>query len=214
MSAGMRFLLGIVTTAAALASCLVVQSVRAETIIDEWASVKAPSPPMLKSVSIDRKTTALLMVDFNAQTCAERRPRCIPTIAKVKPLLAAARAAGVPVVFTLGGGGKPADLPKDLAPVGDEPVFLAGVDKFYNSGLEGILKQKGVQTVVIVGTAANGGVFYTATSAAMRGLKVILPLDGISGDTPYVEQYAAWHFANVPVLAPAMTLTTLDQITF
>jgi nicotinamidase-related amidase len=188
--------------------------VRAETIIDEWASVKVPPPPALKPVSIDKKTTALLMVDFNAQTCAERRPRCIPTISKVKPLLAAARAAGMPVVFTLGGGGKPGDLPKDLAPVGDEPVFLAGVDKFYGSGLEGILKQKGIQTVIIVGTASHGGVLYTASAAAMRGLKVILPVDGLSGDTPYVEQYVVWHLANVPVIAPAMTLTTLNDVKF
>jgi nicotinamidase-related amidase len=210
----MRFLLRTLTTAAAVASCLLVQSVRAETIIDEWASVKVPPPPALKPVSIDKKTTALLMVDFNAQTCAERRPRCIPTISKVKPLLAAARAAGMPVVFTLGGGGKPGDLPKDLAPVGDEPVFLAGVDKFYGSGLEGILKQKGIQTVIIVGTASHGGVLYTASAAAMRGLKVILPVDGLSGDTPYVEQYVVWHLANVPVIAPAMTLTTLNDVKF
>jgi hypothetical protein len=48
----------------------------------------------------------------------------------------------------------------------------------------------------------------------MRGLKVILPVDGLSGDTPYVEQYVVWHLANVPVIAPAMTLTTLNDVKF
>ena len=37
---------------------------RAQSIIDEWSSVKAPPPPELKKVTFDRKTTALLLLDF------------------------------------------------------------------------------------------------------------------------------------------------------
>lgn len=48
----------------------------------------------------------------------------------------------------------------------------------------------------------------------MRGMKVIVPVDGVSGDTAYIEQYVAWHMVNVPVIGPAFTLTTIDQITF
>jgi nicotinamidase-related amidase len=128
--------------------------------------------------------------------------------------LTAARTAGVPVVFTLGGGGKPADLPKDLAPAANEPAILAGVDKFFGTDLEKILKEKGAKTVIVVGTAANGAVLYTASAGAMRGMKVIVAVDGVSADTPYIEQYVAWHLVNVPVIGPAFTLTTIDQITF
>jgi nicotinamidase-related amidase len=88
------------------------------------------------------------------------------------------------------------------------------VDKFVNTDLEKILKDKGVATVIVVGTAAHGAVLYTASGAAMRGMKVILPVDGISADTAYAEQYVAWHLVNAPVISAAMTLTTLDSVKF
>jgi len=208
------FSLRFVAVVAAFAGCIVLQTGHAQTIIDEWASVKVPPPPELKPVTVDKKTTALLMLDFNQQTCTQRRPRCTASIPRVKHLLAAARGAGLPVVFTLGGGGKRADIAAELAPRTDEPSMLAGVDKFVNTDLEKILKDKGITTVIVVGTAAHGAVLYTASSAAIRGMKVILPLDGISADNTYTEQYFAWHMANVPVLAPAMTLTRLDDVKF
>ena len=139
-------------------------------IIDEWGSVQAPPPPVLKPVTIDRKTTALLMLDFNQQACnAQRRPRCIAPIPKVKRLLSAARAAGVPVIYSVGGGGKREDIAKELAPLAEEPVVSSGVDKFRGTDLEKLLKGKGVMTVIVVGTAAHGAVLYTASDAAMRG---------------------------------------------
>jgi len=186
----------------------------AASIVDEWASVQVPPPPALKAVTIDRKTTALLLLDFNKQTCnAERRPRCIATIPKVAKLLAAARAAGIPVLYSLGGGGAPADIAKELTPAKDEPIVSAGLDKFSGTELESVLKQKGIKTVIIVGTAAHGAVLYTATAAATRNLQVVVPLDGISGDIPYVEQYTAWHLVNAPRIE-TVTLTTIDDVKF
>ena len=215
MSMRILFVLRAAATMAGIASCLVVQSAGAQTIIDQWSSVTAPPPPPLKAVTIDKSSTVLVMLDFNEQTCnMQRRPRCVASIPKVKKLLTAARTAGVPVVFTLGGGGKPADLPKDLAPVGNEPAMLAGIDKFVGTDLEKILKEKGAKTVIVVGAAAHGAVLYTASAAAMRGMKVIVPVDGVSADTPYIEQYVAWHLVNVPIIGPAFTLTTIDQVTF
>jgi len=209
------FVLRTVATIAGIASCLVVQSARAQTIIDQWSSVTAPPPPPLKAVMIDKSTTALLMLDFNEQTCnPQRRPRCIASIPKVKTLLTAARAAGVPVVFSVGGGSKPPDIAKDLAPTASEPVVSSGVDKFSGTDLEKILKDKGTKTVIVVGTAAHGAVLYTASGAAIRGMKVIVPVDGISAENTYVEQYVVWHLVNVPVIGPAFTLTTIDQVTF
>ncbi|MFI4887771.1 MAG: cysteine hydrolase family protein [Burkholderiales bacterium] len=192
-----------------------VETPQARTIIDEWASVKAPPPPVLKPVTIDRKTTALLMLDFNQQTCnSQRRPRCVASIPKAKTFLAAARAAGVPVIYSVGGGGKRADIAKDLAPASDDPVVSGGVDKFVGTDLEKLLKERGVTTVIIVGTAANGAIIYTASGAAMRGMKVIIPVDGVSADTLYAEQYTAWHLVNAPLVSAAVTLTTIDAVTF
>ncbi len=201
--------------AAAAIAAAVSMSVHAETIIDEWSSVKVPPPPPLKQPTLDRKTTALLMLDFNRQTCnEERRPRCVASIPKVKKLLAAARDAGVPVAFTLGGGGKPEDLPKDLAPLSNEPVTLAGVDKFVGTELESFLKGHNVKTVIVVGAAAHGAVLYTASGAIARKLQVVLPVDGMSADTPYAEQYTAWHLVNAPTFGNAVTLTTLADVKF
>ena len=58
----------------------------AQTIIDEWQSVKAPPAPELKAVTLDPKTTALLVMDLVKQTCNnERRPRCVASIPKIAP---------------------------------------------------------------------------------------------------------------------------------
>ena len=48
--------------------------------------------------------------------------------------------------------------------------------------LEKILNDKGIKTVVVVGTAAQGAVLNTASQAAFRGLRVIVPLDGMSAE--------------------------------
>lgn len=215
MPAGTRYAVRAITTIVAVAGLIVAGSARAQTIIDQWGSIAAPPPPPVKPVTVDKATTALLMLDFNHQTCNEqRRPRCVASIPKVKALLAAARAAGVPVVYSLGGGGKPSDLPQELAPTADEPIVSSGVDKFAKTDLGKILEEKGVKTVIVVGAAAHGAVLYTASDAAMRGLKVIVPVDGISADIPYAEQYTAWHLANAPIISAAVTLTTLAELKF
>ena len=204
-----RLVAGVVGVATA------VSPAAAHTIIDEWASVKAPPPPVLKPVTVDPKVTALVMLDFNQQSCnQQRRPRCVASIPKVQRLLAAARKAGLPVAFTLGGGSKPADLPATLAPTAGEPIVSSGADKFRNTDLEQFLREKGVTTVIMVGAAAHGAVLYTASTAALLGFRVVLPVDGISAESTYAEQYTAWHLANAPVISPAMTLTTIDEVKF
>lgn len=215
MSIALRFTPRVVVASLIAAMAFVGGTATAASIADEWASVQVPPPPALKAVTLDRKTTALLLLDFNKQTCnAERRPRCIASIPKVAKLLAAARAAGVPVLYSLGGGGAVADIAKELTPTKDEPVVSSGVDKFVGTELESLLKQKGIKTVVIAGVAAHGAVLYTATGAAMREMQVIVPLDGISADIPYAEQYTAWHLVNAPRIGTLVTLTTIDDVKF
>jgi len=130
----------------------------AQTIIDEWKSVQAPAVPELKSVTIDSKTTALLMNDFVKQACnQQRRPRCLATLPKAKALLAEARAKGIFVVYSIVKGGAAGDTLPEVARTGNEPVVESGVDKFFRTDLEQILKDKGIQTLIVAGTGANGG---------------------------------------------------------
>jgi nicotinamidase-related amidase len=184
----------------------------AQTIVDDWAAVKAPPAPELKPVTIDPKTTALLMLDFVAPNCTTR-PRCMASVPAVKKLLAEARAKGMAIAFATGPTGKRADTLPELAPLDSEPVVSTGVDKFFNTDLEKLLKDRGVQTVIAIGTAAQGAVLYTASGASLRGMKVVVPVDGMS-DSPYSEQYTAWHLANAPVVSRNVTLTKFDLIKF
>jgi hypothetical protein len=87
---------------------------QANNIVDEWASTKAPAAPTLKPVTVDPKTTALLMLDFMNQNCG-KRPRCLDTIPAMKKLLDAARAAKATVVYSLIANTTAADVIKDVA---------------------------------------------------------------------------------------------------
>ena len=194
----------------------------AQTIIDEWSSVKAPPAPALKPVTVDPKTTALLVMDLVKQTCNDKaRPRCVASIPKIEKLLAAARAQGVMVIFTTVPPVPIADTLPALAPKGNEPVVTAWVDKFIlvdkDTGLEKMLKDKGITTVITVGTAAHGAVLYTSSAAALRGFNVIVPVDGMSGDgqNTYIEQYVAYNLTSAPGgVSAKITLTRIDMIKF
>ena len=202
---------GIAVVALGLSTLASVPAVAA-SITDEWDSVKAPPAPALKSVTVDPKSTALLMLDFMNQNCG-KRDRCLAQVPAVKKLLEAARAAQVPVVYSFIANTTAADVITDLKPAAGEPSVISGPNKFIRSDLEKILKDKGITTVIVVGTAANGAVLQTASYAALLGMSVIIPVDGISGDS-YAEQYVAWHFTSVLGMAARVTLTKSDMIRF
>ncbi|HWX76273.1 MAG TPA: cysteine hydrolase [Candidatus Acidoferrales bacterium] len=184
-----------------------------KTIIDEWATVQAPKPPELKPVTLDPKITALLVLDFVKQTCnTERRPRCLDSVPKVQTLLKQARAKGVTVIHSTTTAATPADIAKELTPLEGEPIVKASADKFFKTDLEKILSEKGIKTVVVVGTAAQGAVLNTASQAAFRGLQVIIPVDGMSAENTYFEQYTIYHLANAPGVGQQVTLTKIDMI--
>lgn len=185
----------------------------AQDVIAEWSSVPTPPPPELKDVTVDPKTTALLLLDFNKQTCnAERRPRCIASIPKMKRLLDYARTKRIFVIYSLSAGAVPGDIAADLAPMAGDPVVISGPDKFMGTDLEKILKDKGIKTVIATGTAAHGAVLYTASGAALRGMKVIVPVDGLSAENVYAEQYVVWNLVNAPRISANVTLTRAERI--
>ncbi len=198
---------------AAAVAALVPTLATATTIVDEWPSVQPPVAPTLKPVTIDPKTTALLMLDYVPPTCGTR-PRCIASLPAMKKLLEQARASGVMVAHSVTATTKPEDILKDVAPHPGEPVVQSSVDKFRNTDLEKLLRDKGIQTVIVTGTAAHGAVLNTATAAALRGMKVIVPLDGVSASDTYTEQYVAWHLTNAPGVGQSTTLTKTELVEF
>lgn len=189
-------------------------SARAGNIVDEWTSTKMPPAPELKAATVDPKTTALLLMDFLPKFYCAEKPRCIASLPAVKQLLAAARSNGATVIYSVAGDFGTTDILKDVAPAANEPWVKGKADKFLNTGLEKILKDKGIETVIVTGTAANGAVLYTGSGAAMRGLKVIVPVDGLSGNDLYAEQLTVWQLAHGPGFAAQITVTTSDMIKF
>lgn len=193
----------------------------AQTIVDDWANVKVPPPPQLKPVVVDPKTDALLVLDFNGADAADSgpcnkasKPRCLASLPKMRELVDKARARGVFVVYSLSQNGAPADIRQEIAPAPGDPVVKSGPDKFLRTNLGELLAGKGIKTVVVTGTGAEGAVLDTATDAALHGLNVVVPVDGMSSTEPYAEQYVAWHLTHAPGVAPKTTLTRIDMIAF
>jgi nicotinamidase-related amidase len=191
----------------------------AQTIIDEWPSIKAPPAPELKTVKVDPKTTALLLLDFVTQSCNEKlRPRCLATVPAAKKLLTEARANKVLIVYSSGArAGEQwsiGDTLPDVAPIGKEPYVQSGPNKFLGTDLEKILKDHGITTIIVTGTTASGAVLHTADEAVFRGFKVVVPVDTISAENTFMEQYVAYHFTTAPRVGLATTLTSAGKISF
>jgi nicotinamidase-related amidase len=198
-----------------VASSFVAAAARAGTVIDDWTNIKAPPPPELKPVTVEPNTTALLLLDFTHQICdPQKKPRCVASLPAMKKLLAQARANHVMVVYSTAGDMTPKDIWADIAPMPGEPVVNSHANKFQDTDLEKILKDKGIKTVIVTGVNANGAVLYTASEAAFLGFKVIDPIDGSSAENEYIEQYVVYNFAHAPLVSSAVTLTTSDMIKF
>jgi nicotinamidase-related amidase len=185
--------------------------VKDPTIIDQWNSVSIPPAPELKPVTVDPKTTAFLVLDMETTIC--KSPGCVASIPKIKELLSKARETGMLVVYSITPNmGSPSDIAGQLSPSKDDPIVRSDVDKFYQTNLEQILQSHGIKSVIITGFTANGAVLHTATSSAYRGYNVIVPVDGMSANNLYAEQYTAWHMLNSPGTRNRATLTKINLI--
>lgn len=206
------------TIAAAVVMIAFVASSLSADILNDWDTVKAPAKPELKPVTVDPSTTALLIMDLMKQNCGAR-PRCVATIPNVKRLHDAARAAKVMIWYSLVGGPQatPADMiEQSLAAKDGEWARTNGPDKFMGTNLEETLKSRGIKTAVICGTSFQGVGIGTGSGLAQRGYKVIVPVDCLSSEDIYNEQYAAWHmFKGGPaVVTMNSTLTRSTMVKF
>jgi nicotinamidase-related amidase len=206
--------------AALLAAAIVCSAgtARAGDIIADWDSVKLPPKPALKPVTVDPKTTALLVLDLMRDNCGAR-PRCLPIVPNVKKLIDVARAHNMMIVYNLTGAGKPEDMvdPGVMPKPGDFMVKNGrGGDKFINSNLDDGLKQRGIKTVIITGTSAQGAVATTSNGATGRGYKVVVPVDGTASEDAFRELYAIYHLAGggPAALTQNVTVTRSDMIKY
>lgn len=188
-----------------------------QTLIEEWGTAKFPAPPALKAAKLNAAETALLVMDFTKQTCtAQRRPRCAASVSKVQKLVSEARGKGALIIYSVAvPNSVPADILPEMAPAAGEQVLPPlGPDKFIGSELEKTLKDKGIKTVIAMGTQAQTSVLHTGGAAALRGFNVVVPVDAMSADDVFPELYTAWHLATAARISAKVTLTKLDMIGF
>jgi nicotinamidase-related amidase len=208
------FRLAIAALIAALAASPAVADV-----ISDWSTAVAPPPPDLKEVTADPSTTALFLLDIMKAGCSAR-PRCVAAMPNIKRMHDEARAHNMVVWYSLvGADGKatPDDIMDPaIKPRTGEWYRQGGPDKFMGSTLEPILKQSGIKTVIVCGNSFQGATVGTASGAAQRGYKVIVPVDCSAGEDVYHEQYAAFHLAKGgPVgITSNVTLTRTTMIKF
>ncbi len=187
------------------------------------AASTIPAIPAAVPVTLDHQTTTLLVLDFNTAVC-QPNPACTAMMPAIAAFADKARAAGVPVVYstTVNPAGNPPTLAA-VAPKAGEPLVAARADKFIDSNLEDLLKERKAQTLVIVGTAANGAVLYTAFHANVRGFTVVVAEDGIVSAAPVATTLTRYQLLNQPgfantankPLAPRMvTLSRTNLITW
>ncbi|MDH5438262.1 MAG: cysteine hydrolase [Candidatus Bathyarchaeota archaeon] len=155
--------------------------------------------------------TSVIVVDMlndfvtGALKC-ERASRIIPNIQR---LLDFARKEGIPIIYVsdahLPGvdnelelwpphamvGTKGAEIIEELKPVkGDYTLQKRRYSAFYETGLEPLLRELKVDTVVLVGLVTNVCIQHTAADAFFRGYRIIVPEDCVEAPTEQAQKIA------------------------
>ena len=229
----MRHLIGLVAALALVSACTAPAAAPSPSPSQTTAAPSptptasaAPTSPIPKipdpvAVEVPVKGAALLVLDITSVICPPR-PTCLASVPKIAALVKKARDAKVPVIYsqTATAG---STYVADIAPQAGDATVTSRADKFYGTNLEQILKDKAVETAVVVGSAANGAVLYTAFGLGLRGITVVVAQDGISGDPEFTETLTRWQLLNEPGFANVnntpldkghVTLSTTDKITF
>lgn len=170
-------------------------------------TVETPDYEVERHVVVDPKTTALIIVDMQNDFVKEGGALVVgdaeKTIQAIKRLLDLARRRSLAVFYTQDthDPGDPEfpiwgqhvlrgswgwQIIEELIPrPTDRVIQKLRYDGFFGTSLDHELRLRQVATVIVCGTVANICVLHTAGSAALRGYKVILPIDAISAITPF-----------------------------
>lgn len=164
--------------------------------------MELPEIPWQEKVELSGEKSAVLVVDMQNDFVHERGSLRVPTAAAtvepIRTLLERARKAGGQVIYTQDwhvpddpefriwpkhcvAGTWGAEIVAELSPQPGEPaVKKTSYDPFFRTELEELLRERGVEELVIVGTVANICVLHAAGSGALRGFRVTVPKNGVS----------------------------------
>jgi len=163
--------------------------------------LKLPEELKAVKISVDPRKTAVMVIDMQNDFIEEKGklyvPRSEKLIKPIKSILDKAREAGATIIYTQDWhhGDDPefevwgehaladswgAEIVEELKPKeGEFVVRKPSYDAFYGTPLEHILRYRGLENLILTGVLANICVLHTAGSAAMRGYRLIIPVDCI-----------------------------------
>jgi len=168
---------------------------------------------------LDSKTTAVLVLDLSTR-CQDPKEVCFQLMGPLAEFLDRTRQSSVPILYTISAAGKGTPLGEVAEPLkrrATEPVLYPDAsDKFMGGELRDKLSQLDCRCLVIVGSATNFAVLYTATTAArIYRYSVVIPMDGVNASTRYEHEYAIHQFTVLPSKANKLfQFTNLSMISF
>lgn len=158
----------------------------------------------------------LLVIDYNYGFTDPASPLHCDTEGPVQVtarLIAAAREAGAPVVYTtvsydegtkqvaaafmakssglalLETGSRWVEIDERLAPLPDEPVLVKlFASAFFGTALGALLAARGCDSVIVTGASTSGCVRATVVDALQNGYRVIVPRDAVADRAPAIHE--------------------------
>jgi len=212
----------LLTSGVALALCGGVAQSAQTTPAGKMMTLQMPATPDPARVTLDPKTTALIVLDYVEDIC-NSQPSCKgKMLPAVTPFMERVRKAGMVVAY----GTRAPNMTKwlkEVAPTAsDIKVINTAQDRFYNTDLDKALKAKGIKTLIMVGWKISGSVQFTSVGAMAHDYTVVIPVDTTSAGSDYETTIGFYNvlnsgnanLSNQPLKPQAVTLTRTDMITF
>lgn len=180
---------------------------------------EGPNRPLPQALKLDHRTTAIAVLDLSVR-CEDPKEVCSKLMQPLGEFLERARQASVPIFYTISAMalGTPAgDVAAPLKRRESEPILYPDAfDKFMGGELKAELNKYNCRSLVIVGSATNFAVLYTATTAArIHKYDVVIPLDGVNAKRNYEQEYAIHQMTILPASAhKQFRFTKLGMVEF
>jgi nicotinamidase-related amidase len=184
-------------------------------------TLQMPALPDPVGVTLNPKTTALLVFDYVEPICNSQskcKDEMLPAMTK---FMARVRKAGMVVAYGTLEDNMSKWLPEVAPQPGDIKIVSTAQDRFYSTDLDKDLKAKGITTVIMVGWKVSGSIAYSSVGAAVRGYTVVVPVDTTAAPTDYEQVIGFYNIlnqrngnmTNQPLKPAAPTLSRTTMIT-
>jgi nicotinamidase-related amidase len=180
---------------------------------------EGPNRPQPQELKLERRSTAVLVLDLSSR-CEDPKEICHALMEPLAEFLENVRRAAIPIFYTISATAKGSPLGEVAAPLKrratETVIYPDAFDKFMSGELRDVLEKSGCRSLIIVGSATNFAVLYTATTAArVYRYDVVIPLDGVNAKRQYEHEYAIHQMTILPASAnKQFRFTTLKQIEF